>query len=40
LLSFNDAYLLIGSVFIFALPLLLLVTHKKGAKPQVILSDH
>ena len=40
LLSFNDAYLLIGSVFIFALPLLFMVTRKKGVKPQIIISDH
>ncbi|SEI58547.1 MFS transporter, DHA2 family, multidrug resistance protein [Dyadobacter koreensis] len=40
LLSFNDAYLLIGSVFIFALPLLFMVTRKKGVKAQIILSDH
>lgn len=40
LLSFNDAYLLVGAVFLCALPLLFLVTKKKGSKPQVILSDH
>lgn len=40
LLSFNDAYLLVGFVFLFALPLLLLAGRKKGTKTQVILSDH
>lgn len=40
-LSFNDAYLLVGLVFICALPLLLLATpKKKGEKVQVILADH
>jgi DHA2 family multidrug resistance protein len=40
-LSFNDAYLLIGLVFLCALPLLLLATpKKKGAKVQVVLADH
>jgi len=40
-LSFDDAYLLIGIVFICALPLLLLATpKKKGEKVQVILADH
>lgn len=40
LLSFNDAYLLVGSIFIVVLPLLLLARRKKGQQPQVILSDH
>jgi DHA2 family multidrug resistance protein len=40
-LSFNDAYLLIGLVFLCALPLLLLATPKrKGQKVQVVLADH
>lgn len=40
LLSFSDAYLLIGLVFIVALPLLLFTKRNKGKKIQVILSDH
>jgi DHA2 family multidrug resistance protein len=41
-LSFGDAYLLIGAVFLLALPLLLLAVRKKpSAQPApVILSDH
>lgn len=40
-LSFDDAYLLIGIVFICALPLLMLATpRKKGEKVQVVLADH
>lgn len=39
LLSFGDAYLLVGSIFLFALPVLLFAGRKKG-KIQVILSDH
>lgn len=38
-LSFSDAYLVIGIVFIAALPLLFLVGKQKG-KMQVVLSDH
>ncbi len=40
LLSFNDAYLVIGSIFLIALPLLLLAAKRKAAKPAVLLSDH
>jgi DHA2 family multidrug resistance protein len=40
LLSFSDAYLLIGIVFIIAIPLLLFTKRNKGKKVQVILSDH
>ncbi len=40
LLSFSDAYLLVGIIFLFALPLLLLSKQKKGAKMAVVLSDH
>ena len=42
MLSFGDAYLLIGTVFLLALPLLLLALGKKSsAKPApVMLSDH
>jgi DHA2 family multidrug resistance protein len=40
LLSFNDAYLIVGSVFLTALPLLLFAAKRKGARPAVILSDH
>ncbi|MVT08555.1 DHA2 family efflux MFS transporter permease subunit [Chitinophaga tropicalis] len=40
LLSFDDAYLLIGLVFLCSLPLLLLASKGKAGKVQVILSDH
>ncbi|MEI9935218.1 MAG: DHA2 family efflux MFS transporter permease subunit [Ferruginibacter sp.] len=40
LLSFSDAYLLVGFVFLLSLPLLLLSKQKKGAKQVVVLSDH
>ncbi|HJT73142.1 MAG TPA: DHA2 family efflux MFS transporter permease subunit [Chitinophaga sp.] len=40
LLSFDDAYLLIGLVFLCSLPLLLLASKRKAGKVQVILSDH
>ena len=42
LLSFADAYLLIGAVFVAALPFLLLSARKKQAQqsPVVVLSDH
>jgi len=40
LLSFSDAYLVIGIIFLMALPLLLLVSRSKQQKAQVILSDH
>ncbi|PWV56717.1 DHA2 family efflux MFS transporter permease subunit [Chitinophaga sp. S165] len=40
-LSFNDAYLLVGLVFLCSLPLLFLASkRKKGAKVQVALADH
>jgi DHA2 family multidrug resistance protein len=40
-LSFDDAYLLIGLVFLCSLPLLLMASRKKkGAKVQVVLADH
>jgi len=39
-LSFNDAYLMVGAVFLLALPLLLFAVKRKGAKPAVVLSDH
>jgi DHA2 family multidrug resistance protein len=40
LMSFNDAYLVVGLIFLVALPLLLMATRKRGAKPAVVLSDH
>jgi len=40
ILSFNDAYLLVGMVFALALPLLLVARKRKGKKLDVILSDH
>ena len=40
LLSYNDAYLLLGFFFILALPLLLVTSRKKGQKPMVVLQDH
>jgi len=41
MLSFDDAYLLIGLVFLFSLPLLLMASRKKkGTKVQVVLADH
>jgi len=39
LLSFSDAYLLIGSIFLLAIPLLLFARRKKG-KMVVVLADH
>lgn len=39
-LSFGDAYLLVGSVFLLALPLLLMVSKKKTAKVDLMLLDH
>ena len=39
-LSYGDAYLLIGLVFLLALPLLLLTARRKGQKVAVVLSDH
>ena len=40
LLSFNDSYLLVGSFFLLALPLLLLASRKKTEQPKLILADH
>jgi DHA2 family multidrug resistance protein len=40
LLSFGDAYLLIGLVFLIALPVLLIAARKKNKQPAVILSDN
>lgn len=40
LLSFSDAYLVVGSVFLLALPLLLFSARRKQGRPAVILSDH
>jgi DHA2 family multidrug resistance protein len=39
-LSFGDAFLLLGGVFVIGLPFLLLTSRKKGKKPQVALADH
>ena len=39
-LSFSDAYLVVGLIFLIALPMLLFAVQKKGQKLQVILSDH
>jgi len=39
-LSFGDAYLLLGAIFLGSLPFLLLARKRKGAKPQVALADH
>jgi DHA2 family multidrug resistance protein len=40
-LSFGDAYLLLGLCFVLSMPLLLLARRKKGAaKPQVALAEH
>jgi DHA2 family multidrug resistance protein len=40
MLSFADAYLLVGVVFALALPMLLFARRKKGVKVNVVLSDH
>ncbi len=40
LLSFCDAFLIVGIFFLLALPLLLLATKKKQGRPAVVLSDH
>jgi DHA2 family multidrug resistance protein len=40
LLSYLDSYLLIGSLFALALPLLLLVIKRNKQLPNVIVSDH
>lgn len=39
-LSFGDAYLMIGLVFVCALPLLLMAAQKKTGPVKVMLSDH
>jgi DHA2 family multidrug resistance protein len=39
-LSFSDAFLIVGIVFMIALPMLLFTVKKKGEKVRVILSDH
>ena len=39
-LSFTDAYLLLGTIFLAGLPLLLLSSRKRGKKPVVALADH
>ena len=41
LLSYNDAYLMVGMVFLLSMPLLLLARNRKaGTKLQVAMSDH
>jgi DHA2 family multidrug resistance protein len=40
MLSFGDAYLLLGFVFAVALPVLLLARKRKGRSANVVLSDH
>jgi MFS transporter, DHA2 family, multidrug resistance protein len=39
-LSFGDAYLLLGVVFVIGLPFLLLTSRRKGKKPTIALADH
>ncbi|HEY6899102.1 MAG TPA: MFS transporter, partial [Puia sp.] len=39
-LSFGDAYLLLGAIFLVSLPLLLLSSKGRGKKPAVALADH
>jgi len=39
-LSFTDAYLLLGVIFLAGLPLLLLSSRKKGKKPVMAIADH
>jgi DHA2 family multidrug resistance protein len=39
-LSFGDAYLLLGICFVVCLPLLLLTRRSKGARPVVALAEH
>lgn len=39
-LSFSDAYLIVGIVFLLALPILLMAGKRKGPQPAMILSDH
>jgi len=40
LLSYCDAFLIVGIFFLLAMPLLLLATRKKQGRPAVVLSDH
>jgi DHA2 family multidrug resistance protein len=39
-LSFSDAYLIIGAIFLISLPLITFAVKKKGEKLTVILTDH
>ncbi len=39
-LSYGDAYLLLGIVFVIGLPFLLLTSRQKGKKPAIALADH
>ncbi|HET6252596.1 MAG TPA: DHA2 family efflux MFS transporter permease subunit [Puia sp.] len=39
-LSFGDAYLLLGIVFVVGLPFLLLTSRRRGRKPVVAIADH
>jgi len=39
-LSFGDAYLLLGLVFLIGIPFLLLTSRRKGKKPVVAMADH
>jgi MFS transporter, DHA2 family, multidrug resistance protein len=39
-LSFSDAYLIVGAIFLATLPMLLFAAKRKGKKLQVILADH
>jgi MFS family permease len=39
-LSFGNAYLLLGLVFLVCLPFLLLTSRQKGKKPHIALADH
>jgi DHA2 family multidrug resistance protein len=39
-LSFGDAYLLLGLVFFIGLPFLLLTSVRKGKKPSIAVADH
>ncbi len=39
-LSFSDAYLIVGLVFLAALPMIVFASKQKQKKVQVILADH
>jgi MFS transporter, DHA2 family, multidrug resistance protein len=39
-LSYSDAYLIVGLIFLCSLPMLMFAIAKKGQKLQVILTDH